>query len=96
MARNYLLCCVEYLKPVTILTQFPNFVLAVSEALECGSLLPLWLKPACWRGIDPSAEILASKLAGRKAAASCRTPKQETADLKVGATRLDSRFRGND
>jgi len=55
------------------------------EALECGSLLPLWPKPACWlprwrppanwRGIVLSIEIPASKLAGRKAAASCRTPK---------------------
>ena len=26
--------------------------LAMRPALECGSLLPLWLKPACWRGLD--------------------------------------------
>jgi hypothetical protein len=45
------------------------------EALECGSLLPLWLKPACWLGIVRSVEFPASKLAGSKAAASCRTPK---------------------
>jgi len=44
-------------------------------ALECGGLLPLWHQPACWRGIVLSGEIPASKLAGRKAAASCRTPK---------------------
>jgi hypothetical protein len=53
----------------------PVEALILSEALECGSLLPLWLEPACWRGIVPSAEIPASKLAERKAAASCRTPK---------------------
>jgi len=48
------------------------------EALECGSLLPLWREPACWRGIALPVEISASKLAGRKAAASCRTPKLRT------------------
>ena len=53
----------------------PVEAVILSEAMECGSLLPLWLEPACWRGIVPSAEILASKLAGRKEAASCRTPK---------------------
>src|SRR5271169_2408291 len=46
-----------------------------SEALECGSKLPLCLEPACWRGTLLQVEIPASKLAGRKAAASCRTPK---------------------
>jgi hypothetical protein len=45
--------------------------------LECGSLLSLWLEPACWQGIIPSAEIPPSKLAGRKAAASCRAPKAD-------------------
>jgi hypothetical protein len=46
------------------------------EALECGSLLPLWLEPACWLAFVLSIEIPASKLAVRKAAASCRTPKR--------------------
>ncbi|MGO8816970.1 MAG: hypothetical protein ACLQVG_20200, partial [Terriglobia bacterium] len=41
---------------------------------ECGSLLPLWLEPACWRAMRLSVADPASKLAGRKAAASCRTP----------------------
>ena len=44
-------------------------------ALECGSLLPLSPKPACWRESATTVEFPASKLAGRKAAASCRTPK---------------------
>jgi hypothetical protein len=46
------------------------------SALECGSLLPLLHQPACWRRILLQVEIPASKLAGRKAAASCRTPKR--------------------
>jgi hypothetical protein len=37
---------------------------------------PLWLEPACWRAMMLSVAIPASKLAGRKAAASCRTPKR--------------------
>ncbi|HMD87386.1 MAG TPA: hypothetical protein VKO18_22080 [Terriglobia bacterium] len=49
-----------------------------SDALECGSLLPLCCQPACWRRIALSGEIPASKLAGWKAAASCRTPKLRT------------------
>jgi hypothetical protein len=40
----------------------------LSEALECGSLLPLWLEPACWRAMMLSVAIPASKLAGWKAA----------------------------
>jgi hypothetical protein len=43
--------------------------------LECGSLLPLLHQPASWLGFVLSAEIPASKLAGSKAVASCRTPK---------------------
>jgi hypothetical protein len=46
-----------------------------SEALECGRLLPLCQPPACMRGIALSAEMHASELARRKAAASGRTPK---------------------
>jgi len=46
-----------------------------SEALECGSLLPLFHQPACWLGMVLAVEGPASELAGRKAAASCRTPK---------------------
>jgi hypothetical protein len=34
------------------------------EALECGSLLPLWYQPACRLGIVLAVEIPASKLAG--------------------------------
>jgi hypothetical protein len=45
------------------------------EALECGSLLPLLPQPACWLGMVLPVENPASKLAGRKAAASYRTPK---------------------
>jgi hypothetical protein len=48
----------------------------LSEALECGSKLPLWLEPACWPAMMLSVAIPASQLAGRKAAASCRTPKR--------------------
>jgi hypothetical protein len=58
--------------------------------LECGSLLPLWFEPACWRRIVPPAEIPASKLAGRKAAASCRTPKLRAPVL------VDRAHRGKD
>jgi len=29
--------------------------------LECGSLLPLWLEPACWLGIVLAVEIPAGK-----------------------------------
>jgi hypothetical protein len=57
------------------------------EALECGSLLPLSPQPARWLGTVPlkaRCKVLgieasanpASKLAGQKAAASCRTPKR--------------------
>ena len=60
-------------------------------ALECGSLLPLWREPACWRGIALPVEISASKLAGRKAAASCRTPKLRTRKQAVW-----SKGHGND
>ena len=44
-------------------------------ALECGSSLPLLLQPACWLQDRAAMGLPASKLAGRKAAASCRTPK---------------------
>jgi len=40
--------------------------------LECGSLLPLSPRRACW----PSLDEAASKARARKAAASCRTPKR--------------------
>jgi hypothetical protein len=58
---------------------YPMLV-GAQPALECGSLLPLWRQPACWLGIVLPIEIPASTLAGRKAAASCRTPK-----LRIGA-----------
>jgi hypothetical protein len=49
------------------------------SALECGSWLPLCYRPACWpnRGFAGTEEkAAASKLAGRKAATCCRTPKR--------------------
>ena len=49
--------------------------LRAQPALECGSLLPLYCQPACWLQIVFPVESPASKLDGRKAAASCRTPK---------------------
>src|SRR5271157_1962314 len=57
-------------------------------ALECGSLLPLWPQPACWLAIAPAGETAVSKLAGEKAAASCRTPKLRTPEPSVVALGL--------
>ena len=53
----------------------PLQLLPACEALECGSLLPLFRSPACWMEFVLLVESPASKLAARKAAASCRTPK---------------------
>src|SRR5208282_531163 len=45
------------------------------EALDCGSSLPLSSPRACSRASQRESTFTASKLAGPKAAASCRTPK---------------------
>jgi hypothetical protein len=47
-----------------------------SLVLECGSLLPLFRQPGCWRQLMFPVDPPASKLARKKAAASCRTPKR--------------------
>jgi hypothetical protein len=47
-----------------------------SLVLECDSLLPLFRQPACWRRLMFSVDPPASKLAPKKAAASCSTPKR--------------------
>jgi hypothetical protein len=48
------------------------------SALECGSLLPLSLKPACWpwRGVPFLGERGREQARGIEAAASCRTPER--------------------
>src|SRR5215472_13826492 len=48
------------------------------SAVECGSLLPLSLRPACWpwKGIPCLGERGVERARGTKAAASCRTPKR--------------------
>ncbi|MGO8732063.1 MAG: hypothetical protein ACLQVM_04635 [Terriglobia bacterium] len=55
----------------------------LSEALECGSLLPLSSPRACSRGLQPGASLPASKLARAKATASCRTPKRAVVALSA-------------
>jgi len=71
--------------PIIAIPRAPPPLVRAQPALECGSLLPLSPSRTCSRECQPRAQFPASKLAGDKAAASCRTPKLRTSAKTVVA-----------